>query len=571
MRYDKNIDRPDIRPGIERILNNIKSLLEEANKVDARYGTQANTAQSSEISTSKGLNIFKDSYERWKSRIRKHQKDASAWKVTRWAIHDAKEFEGMIGRLKDFVDGLESITQSLGLLQDQHRRLRDEIESISDTQSLRLLRNASCRYDTFDNGVSDTASQRLLVITESIAGQSIYDSGSAFSTITNSFATARTRPSTTIASDRERIPRVPGAWPESSKSSSRMRYGNTIGSSRQVRQHFKGTVSCDACLEEHYKCNVSSGIGHCARCLQLNRSCNFGIQASRQVMDAESMMLVSHSAALEDFGSLDESEGQGLSQNQRLLKELVQKVKARKPLSFAAGDAHYGEQLRGFKSQDDEYWINHSGKILANANAGSSAAKRMFFELRNIRAARVPFVSAIPLDDNLDQVLASIEGPPETPYEGGIFWITVKLPKNDPLGPPLMRFHTKIYHPNISPQGHICADYREKWESVLSTSSATRASADPNSLWYRKKSTEIQWSLGALLTALCGLLGTPDVDDPLVPEIAMIYLQDYDRFCDNARQYTRKYGMFIFPSCVVYLSRSWSYRNFSKAPLLGVH
>lgn len=41
----------------------------------------------------------------------------------------------------------------------------------------------------------------------------------------------------------------------------------------------------------------------------------------------------------------------------------------------------------------------------------------MFFELRDIREGKVPFVSAVPVDDNLDTVLASIEGPPETPYE----------------------------------------------------------------------------------------------------------------------------------------------------------
>jgi hypothetical protein len=89
LQYDKNLDRPDIRPGIERILNNIKSLLEEAGKVDERYGLTSNIPQGSEVSTSRGLDIFKGSFERFKSRIRKHQKETSAWKVTRWAIHDA--------------------------------------------------------------------------------------------------------------------------------------------------------------------------------------------------------------------------------------------------------------------------------------------------------------------------------------------------------------------------------------------------------------------------------------------------------------------------------------------------
>ena len=106
----------------------------------------------------------------------------------------------------------------------------------------------------------------------------------------------------------------------------------------------------------------------------------------------------------------------------------------------------------------------------------------MFFELRNIRAGKVPFVSAVLLDDSLAKVLASIEGPPDTPYEGSIFFIRVKLPKTDPFGPPLMRIHTKIYHPNISPQGHICADYKEKWNAVFSASATKVPVSDSNAL-----------------------------------------------------------------------------------------
>jgi ubiquitin-protein ligase len=127
-------------------------------------------------------------------------------------------------------------------------------------------------------------------------------------------------------------------------------------------------------------------------------------------------------------------------------------------LSFAAGDNNYGKNLSSIKEKDEESWLKYSGGLIMHAESSSSAAKRMFLELRDIRTSKVPFISAAPLGDSLDKVLASIEGPPETPYEGGIFWITVQLPR-DPRNPPLLRFQTKIYHPNISPQGHICADY----------------------------------------------------------------------------------------------------------------
>jgi ubiquitin-protein ligase len=127
--------------------------------------------------------------------------------------------------------------------------------------------------------------------------------------------------------------------------------------------------------------------------------------------------------------------------------------------------------------------------------------------------------------------------------EGGIFWITVRLPEKDPYDTPLMRFQTKIYHPNISPQGHICADFKDHWNSILSAGIARRLTvSDPSGLWYHGKSTEIRWSLGGILTALCGLLASPDVDDPLVPEIAQKYLEDYEGYCENARKYTKRFA-----------------------------
>lgn len=102
-----------------------------------------------------------------------------------------------------------------------------------------------------------------------------------------------------------------------------------------------------------------------------------------------------------------------------------------------------------------------------------------------------------------------------------------------------MKFQTRVYHPNISPQGRICADIGDKWNAFRARG---RHNTDVTSMWYRGKSSMPQWTLGSLLTALCGLLASPDVDDPLVPEIAQLYLQDYDGYCENARLYTKQYA-----------------------------
>lgn len=42
-----------------------------------------------------------------------------------------------------------------------------------------------------------------------------------------------------------------------------------------------------------------------------------------------------------------------------------------------------------------------------------------------------------------------LQGPTETPFEGGTFELTINVPEQYPLVPPAVRFKTKIFHPNF--------------------------------------------------------------------------------------------------------------------------
>ncbi|CZR57558.1 related to ubiquitin conjugating enzyme ubc1 [Phialocephala subalpina] len=530
--YNEQLNRSDIRSCVERTLNNIKSLLDEASQIDERYGLNS-AAQSSEIASPRGLDIFRTPFERFKTDIKRHQKKTSAWKVTRWAVHDVEKFEKLIGRLKEFVDGLESITKSLGLLKQQHAKLLQEIESISDAEGLRLLRDASSRHGTSDRDISDTASRRLISVVGSIVDR---QSSSVKQSTAYTFSSARSLPYAVAGASSTFLP-VPGSWPDDSSSNLE---SNPKGTPQSQRAGASKNIArvCQQCLEERCKCMPSATLSDsCVRCAQLGKDCSF---ATEDDMAARGDIIATDSVV--QTASTTTSQLPETPQNQRLVNELITKTKPRPPQSFAAGDTQYGRILAPIKRVDEKYWIRKSATFLSHAQSSSSAAKRMFFELRDIREGKVPFVSAVPVDDNLDTVLASIEGPPETPYEKGIFWIVVKLSKRNPDSPPLMRFQTKIYHPNISPRGDICANYRENWNSVISGNSHGNSAEDFKGSWYQRKRSKTQWTLGYLLTALCGLLSTPNVDDPLVPEIAQKYLEDYDGFQENARLYTQLFA-----------------------------
>ncbi|RYP21358.1 hypothetical protein DL765_002259 [Monosporascus sp. GIB2] len=85
----------------------------------------------------------------------------------------------------------------------------------------------------------------------------------------------------------------------------------------------------------------------------------------------------------------------------------------------------------------------------------SNRARRVAKELADIQAdASVSNITAHPVDGSgdLTHLKASITGPPGTPYEGGHYVVDVKIPTEYPFRPPIMKFDTKVWHPNISSQ-----------------------------------------------------------------------------------------------------------------------
>ena len=59
--------------------------------------------------------------------------------------------------------------------------------------------------------------------------------------------------------------------------------------------------------------------------------------------------------------------------------------------------------------------------------------------------------------NDYNEWIGVIFGPVESPYEGGIFFLKINL-VNYPLKPPMIKFITKVYHPNIDKRGTISID-----------------------------------------------------------------------------------------------------------------
>lgn len=145
------------------------------------------------------------------------------------------------------------------------------------------------------------------------------------------------------------------------------------------------------------------------------------------------------------------------------------------------------------------------------------ATKRISSEIANMKRlchSDIPEnISAGPKNqNNLFDWTGTIIGAIDTPYEGGIFKLDIKFPANYPFCPPIIKFVTKVFHPNIHENGEICLDIlKYHWSPAL--------------------------NISQVLLSILSLLSEPNPDDPLNPDAAHLYKADRNAYNAKVREY----------------------------------
>jgi ubiquitin-conjugating enzyme E2 D/E len=105
------------------------------------------------------------------------------------------------------------------------------------------------------------------------------------------------------------------------------------------------------------------------------------------------------------------------------------------------------------------------------SNRSRHRLRRIRQEFDNVQRQDSPDFSVELDNENLESWTATIHGPKDSPYEGGIFKLNVTFPEEFPLrGGHVLKFITKIYHPNVeSSSGTIAWGLAspENWSPVI--------------------------------------------------------------------------------------------------------
>ena len=129
------------------------------------------------------------------------------------------------------------------------------------------------------------------------------------------------------------------------------------------------------------------------------------------------------------------------------------------------------------------------------------AIRRLQSELTQLNKEPNYFYSVSPNMNNFMEWDFMIIGPPDTFYEGGMFYGNIKFPKEYPNKPPKLKFHSEMHHPNIYKDGNVCISILHEGVDQYGYESVTER-------WNPSH------SVNTVLMSIISMLGFPNFESP---------------------------------------------------------
>lgn len=135
--------------------------------------------------------------------------------------------------------------------------------------------------------------------------------------------------------------------------------------------------------------------------------------------------------------------------------------------------------------------------------------KRIQKELTELNETSPYNIKIIPNENDFKQWKLLLSGPQNSIYQNGLFKILITFPDGYPFKAPNVKFETKIYHPNVKfDTGELC------------------------NLLYEKDWTPVK-KISNIIDIIVNILCNPDTENPVEPEISILYSENREEFNKN--------------------------------------
>ncbi|EDR24322.1 ubiquitin-conjugating enzyme E2, putative [Entamoeba dispar SAW760] len=149
--------------------------------------------------------------------------------------------------------------------------------------------------------------------------------------------------------------------------------------------------------------------------------------------------------------------------------------------------------------------------------------KRITGEFAKLQKNKEGWFTVGTYSDDIYQWKVIVNGPENSPYEGGKFEVKITLPKEYPHKPPTLVVMTKVYSPIVNPEDHtIC-------HPILQTDNKPGNWAPTSSVY-------------EVLVAFRSMLGSLSTDHVTNTEVAQVLAERPEEFKKTAREWTKLYA-----------------------------
>lgn len=143
--------------------------------------------------------------------------------------------------------------------------------------------------------------------------------------------------------------------------------------------------------------------------------------------------------------------------------------------------------------------------------------KRLLIEANGFQKNPPQGITASPIENDLYNWNATVQGYPNTPYEGGIFKVIIRLPQEYPHKAPDVCFNPPVYHPSVDQKtGTPCLKCLHEWAPTT--------------------------KLSKVLSDLQDLLNDPSSGNPVDEAIGQEFTENKKEFERKAREWTQAYA-----------------------------